>query len=293
VSVTLGTAPDSWGVWFPEDPEQTPWHRCLDEIAAAGYEWTELGPYGYLPTEPEALKSELERRGLRASGTFVMFDFEDAELAAARADEVRRTCAILAFLEAPFLILIDDVYSNLWTGEPRVSPELDDAAWNRLLETTSGIADVAAEHGLRPVLHPHAETHVEYEAQIERFLAEGDARIGICLDVGHHAYRGGDPVAFFRRHHERIPYLHLKSVDPDVQRRVEEERIPFAKAVAIDMFVEPAKGLPDFLSVRDALAEVGYDGFAIVEQDMYPAPFDKPFPIAKRTREYLREIGLG
>jgi inosose dehydratase len=292
MKITLGTAPDSWGVWFPADRRQTPWQRCLDEIAAAGYEWTELGPYGYLPTDSEVLKAELERRGLRASGTFVLFDFEDAELALARAEEVRRTCAILQFLGAPFLILIDDVYSDLWTGEPRVSPALDEDAWHRLLETTAGIADVAIEHGLRPVLHPHAETHVEYEEQIERFLADCDARIGLCLDVGHHAYRGGDPVAFFRRHHERIPYLHLKSVDPEVQRRVEAEGIPFAKAVAIDVFVEPAKGVPDFLALRDALAEVGYEGFAIVEQDMYPAPFDKPFPIAKRTYEYLRQIGI-
>jgi inosose dehydratase len=222
-----------------------------------------------------------------------MFDFEDAGQAKERADDVRRTCEILRFLDAPFLILIDDVYSNLWTVEPRVAERLDDAAWAQLIETTGGIADVAAEHGLRPVLHPHAETHVEYEDQIERFIAESDPRIGVCLDVGHHAYRGGDPVAFLRRHHERIPYLHLKTVDPEVQRRVEAERIPFASAVAIDMFVEPAKGVPDFLEVRDALADVGYDGFAIVEQDMYPAPFDKPFPIAKRTREYLREIGLG
>jgi inosose dehydratase len=293
MNIELGTAPDSWGVWFADDPKQTPWERCLDEIAAAGYGWTELGPYGYLPTDPEQLKSELARRGLRASGTFVMFDFEDAALAAGRVDEVRRTCALLASLEAPFLILIDDVYSNLWTGESRVPAELDDAGWNHLLETTAGIADVAAEHGLRPVLHPHAETHIEYEPQIERFLAECDPRLGLCLDVGHHAYRGGDPVAFFRRHQARIPYLHLKTVDPSVQRRVEAEGIPFAEAVAIDMFVEPAVGVPNFLELRDALVEVGYSGFAIVEQDMYPAPFDKPFPIAKRTREYLREIGIG
>jgi inosose dehydratase len=293
MTIELGTAPDSWGVWFADDPQQTPWDRCLDEIAAAGYRWTELGPYGYLPTDTEVLRAELARRGLRACGTFVMFDFEDSTLAAERADDVRRTCALLASLEAPFLILIDDVYSNLWTGEPRVPPELDEAGWERLLETTSGIADVAVGHGLRPVLHPHAETHVEYERQIERFLAESDPRIGLCLDVGHHAYRGGDPVAFLRRHHERIPYLHLKSVDPEVQRRVEAQGIPFANAVAIDMFVEPAKGVPDFLELRDALNDLGYDGFAIVEQDMYPAPVDKPFPIAKRTRDYLREIGVG
>jgi len=148
--------------------------------------------------------------------------------------------------------------------------------------------------GIKLLFHPHAETHVEYEDQIERFLADTDPdKVAICFDTGHHAYRGGDPVAFMRKHHQRIPYLHLKSVDPVVQRKVEAERISFANAVAIDMFVEPAVGVVDFIAFRDLLRELDYGGYAIVEQDMYPAPFDKPLPIAKRTRQYLRDIGIG
>lgn len=144
------------------------------------------------------------------------------------------------------------------------------------------------------VFHPHAETHVEYEDQIEAFLEQTDPdRVSICFDTGHHAYRGGDPINFMRRHHDRIPYLHLKSIDPEIQERVEAEGIPFAEAVKMDMFVEPSKGAVDFLAFRDLLQEIDYNGYAIVEQDMYPAPFDKPLPIAKRTREYLREIGIG
>jgi inosose dehydratase len=96
-----------------------------------------------------------------------------------------------------------------------------------------------------------------------------------------------------RQHHARIPYLHLKSVDPAVQQRVEAEGVPFAAAVAMGAFCEPAQGAVDFVAFRDLLQEIGYDGWAIVEQDMYPAPWDKPLPIARRTRAYLREIGLG
>jgi inosose dehydratase len=96
-----------------------------------------------------------------------------------------------------------------------------------------------------------------------------------------------------RKHHKRIPYLNLKSVDSDIQKKVERENIPFAKAVAMDMFCEPARGAVDFPLFRDVLHEIRYDGWATVEQDMYPAPFDKPMPIAKRTREYLRSIGIG
>ena len=126
------------------------------------------------------------------------------------------------------------------------------------------------------------------------FLEQTDSdRVSLCFDIGHHAYRGGDPVDFMRRHHDRIPYLHLKSIDREVQKKVEAEEIPFATAVGMDMFCEPSMGGVDFLAFRDVLREIDYDGFGIVEQDMYPAPFDKPLPIAKRTRAYLREIGIG
>ena len=105
--------------------------------------------------------------------------------------------------------------------------------------------------------------------------------------------RGGDPISFMRQHHDRIPYLHLKSVAADIQKQVAVENIPFATAVGMDMFCELSEGMVDFLALRDVLREIGYDGWAIVEQDMYLAPFDKPLPIAKRTRAYLREIGIG
>lgn len=291
--VILGTAPDSWGVWFSDDPRQTPWDRFLDEASEAGYRWIELGPFGYLPTDPDELKPELERRGLSVTGTFAMFPLEDAERWEAMRDEVERTCQLIRVFDGRYLVLIDDVYTNLFTGEQLGPADLDEAGWAQLIRTTDEIVEVASRYGLTVVFHPHAETHVEYEHQIERLLADADERLGLCLDVGHHAYRGGDPVEFLRRHRRRIPYLHLKSVDRDVQGRVEAEGIPFATAVAIDMFVEPAQGAVDFLALRDALTEIDYDGFGIVEQDMYPAPFEKPFPIASRTHEYLKGIGLG
>lgn len=293
MAVKLGTAPDSWGVWFPRDERQTPWQRFLDEAAAAGYRWIELGPYGYLPTDPDELRPELERRGLEVTGTFTMFHLEDADAWDGMRDEVERTCQLIRRFEGRYLIVIDDCYTNLFTGAPLRPAVLDDDEWAQLVRTTNAIAEMAGAHGLQAVFHPHAETHVEYEEQVERLLADTDHQLGLCLDVGHHAYRFGDPVAFLRRHHERIPYLHLKSVDPELRERVAAERIPFAKAVAMDLFVEPAEGAVDFPALRDALVDVGYAGFGIVEQDMYPAPFDKPFPIAKRTHEYLRRIGIG
>ncbi len=296
MNIQVGICPDSWGVWFPNDPKQLPWQRCLDETAEAGYAWFELGPYGYLPTDPAVLRPELEKRGLTAVGqTIDEFAVEDPAVW----DRMEKTiCAsgeLLAALGAKYFILIDAPYNDLATGQPIAPPKLDDDGWHRLIDNTHRLADLLqARYGVKLLYHPHAETYVEYEDQIERFLQDTDpARVGLCFDTGHHAYRGGDPVRFMRKHHDRIPYLHLKSVDPKVQREVEASGVPFAQAVAMDMFVEPNQGAVDFAAFRDVLREINYAGYAIVEQDMYPAPFDKPLPIAKRTREYLREIGIG
>jgi inosose dehydratase len=295
MNIRIGSAPDSWGVWFANDPKQTPWQRYLDEVREAGYEWTELGPYGYMPSDLPTLRAELGRRGLKVSASVVMLHLEDTAVWPELERQTLGVGELLAALGARFFVLIDDTYSNLFTGQPNRPSRLEASAWKRLIDTTHRVADlVRTRFGLQLVFHPHAETHVEYEDQIEALLEQTDPeRVGLCLDTGHHAYRGGDPVAFFRRHHKRIPYLHLKSVDRQKQVWVEKERIPFAIAVANDMFCEPSRGVVDFAAFRDALKEVGYDGWAAVEQDMYPAPFDKPLPIAKRSRAYLRELGLG
>ena len=295
MNIRVGSAPDNWGVWFPDDPKQIPWQRYLDELVEAGYEWTELGPYGYLPTDLSKLRNELDRRGIKVSGSFLMPPLEDPSAWPALEKDLLGLGELLVNLGAQFLLLIDDTYTDLFNGELKAPQTLDEEAWKRLVDVTQRVAGIARDRfGLRLVFHPHAETHVEYEEQIERLLQETDPDlVALCLDTGHHAYRGGDPVSLLRRHHQRIPYLHLKSVDLELQRKVEAEKIPFATAVGMDLFCEPSKGVVDFPALRDVLREIDYDGWAIIEQDMYPAPFDKPLPIAKKTRAYLREIGFG
>ena len=295
MKIQIGSAADSWGVWFPSDPRQIPWSRFLDEVAEAGYEWTELGPYGYLPTDLKVLRDELSRRNLKVCAGFVMHRLEEPDVWPRIEKEVLGLGRVLADLGASYLVLIDDTYTNVFTGEVIAPPELDPAAWQRLVAVTQQTADLAKrEFGLRLVFHPHADTHVEYEHQIERLLADTDpGLVSLCLDTGHHAYRGTDPVAFMRRHHQRIPYLHLKSVDPALLARVNTERIPFGQAVGMGMFCEPSRGAVNMPALRDLLIELDYRGFAVVEQDMFPTAFDKPLPIAKRTRAYLREINVG
>jgi inosose dehydratase len=289
--VSVGIAPDSWGVWFADDPRQTPWSRYLDEVASLGFTWTELGPYGYMPTDRSQLERELESRHLRLAAGAVMFDLEDRGAAARIAEEVEQVCALVKALGGSYLLIIDDVYTNLFTGESRLPAELDPESWSRLVQTTVDLCETAERHSLRAAFHPHAQSHVEYEAQIERLLEDAPP-LTLCLDLGHHAYCGGDPVAFLRRHADRVSYLHLKSVDKEFADRVQRDGIPFAEAVAQGVFVEPSEGVVDFQALRSAIDEVGYEGYAIIEQDMYPTDFDRPLPIARRTQEYLSGLGL-
>ncbi len=295
MEIKIGSAPAAWGVNFPSDSKQIPWSRYLDEVAEAGYEWTELGPYGYLPTELNTLRKELDRRHLKVNGTFVMHALEDPEIWPRIEEDVLGIGELLASLGANFLVLIDGQYTDEVTGEIIASSIIDDDAWKILIDNTHAVARLAKEKfGLRTVFHPHTETHVQDEPQIERFLEDVDrSQVGLCLDIGHHAFCGAEPISFLRKHHTWVEYLHLKSVDPLKLQEVQEHSTSFAVATAEEVFCEPSQGTVDFLALRDLLSKINYHGFGIVEHDMYPAPFDKPLPIAKRTRTYLRNIGMG
>ena len=295
MDLRIGTAPDSWGVWFPADPRQTPWQRFLDEVVEAGYEWIELGPYGYLPTEPKVLRSELERRGIRLSGGTLIGSLHDPAVHGELREQLLRTSGLTAALGGQYLVVIDEFYRDPNTGAELSPPRLERGEWQRLVETANEFGRLARERfGLQVVFHSHADSHVETPEQLDDFLAQTDPElVAVCMDTGHYEYRGGDTVEFMRRYGDRTPYLHLKSVDPAVRARVLKGDVPFGPAVAMGVFCEPELGTVDFTKLARLLEEIDYRGWGIVEQDMFPCEFDKPLPIAKRTREYLRRIGLG
>lgn len=298
MGITLGTAPDSWGIWFPDDPKQTPWRRFLDEVAEAGFEWIELGPYGYLPTDLATLRGELDQRGIKVCACVVEGNLEESSPVTWRPSLQKQVLGggeLAAELGGQFMVLIDDGYIDLATGLATGPKALDGDGWKRLVDTTVNIAQTARDKfGLQLVFHPNAETHVETEQQIEQLLDETDSElVKLCLDLGHHAYCGGDPVSFLRKHHARMPHFHVKNVDGKVYKQVQAQQSSVGAASGMGVFCGPGEGIVDYEQVRDVLHEVGYRGFAIVEQDMYPVAFDKPLPIAKKSLAYLKEIRLG
>jgi inosose dehydratase len=284
-------------VWFADNPRQTPWTRFLDEVAAAGYAWVELGPHGYLPTDPARLADELSRRRLRLAGgtTGGHGGLQHRANWAAIQLAARHVAALTHSLGGQHLVFLPVGYRDNQTGGYLEPAELDSEHWQTLISGVNELGKlVADEYGVSLDFHPHADSHVETQTQIERFLQDSDPRyVSLCLDTGHIAYRQGDNVALIHQFPQRIGYAHIKHVDPAIARVAAEEDIPFGRAVTRGVCVEPPNGDPNARDVVSALAELNRELFVVVEQDLYPCPFDVPLPIAVRTRTYLNSIGLG
>jgi inosose dehydratase len=296
--LTLGSCPDSWGVWYADDPKQPPWERFLDELTEVGYEYVELGPHGYLPTDAARLSDELARRGLQvAGGTMHGYSglHRPDELPAIVA-QTRTVAELTASLGGRHLVFVPvPGYRDDTTGAYLEPADLTDDEWRALVRSTDELGRIVSEeYGVRLEFHPHADSHVETREQVDRFLADTDPRyVSLCLDTGHLAYRQADTASVIRDHPDRVGYVHIKQMDPALVAEAAEKDLAFGQAVARGASCEPPAGEPDIPSVVEALTALDRDLFVVVEQDMYPlADFDVPAPIATRTRDYLRGVGI-
>jgi inosose dehydratase len=292
----LGTAPDSWGVWFASDPHQVTWDVYLDEISRAGYLYTELGPQGFMPQDPARLKDEVGQRGLTVCGGTVFAGLHRGSDALAKAkDDFGREAALLAALGAEYLVHLPEQYTDQHTGAVTQDAEIDPEQWQNLVTGTDELARYLFEKfGVKLVFHPHVDTHVDTQPRIERFLSDTDPEyVNLCLDTGHVSYCEGDNIQIVQRFPERITYVHLKSVDPAVRKRALAEKLPLSEAVQLGVMCEPPYGEPDMPPLLDALGALDREIFAVVEQDLYPVAPDIPLPIGARTAGYYVGCGLG
>ncbi len=287
--VTIGSAPDSWGVWFADDPVQVPAAEFLDQVAAAGYEWIELGPYGYLPTDPAELADELAKRDLKVTAGTVFEHLHQEDSFHDVWRQVSDVAGLAKAVDADYLVVIPSMWRDDVTGEVRESSELDAAGWERKITGNNRLGRlILEEYGLQVVYHPHTDSHVDTNAHVERFLENTDPQyVNLCLDTGHLTYCGGDNLALIERHPHRVTYTHLKQVDPAVKAVVDERNLPWSEAVQLGVMCEPPGGIPHMTDIFAALEGLGRPIFGIVEQDMYGCAADVPAPIARRTLQYL------
>ncbi|GAA0535406.1 hypothetical protein GCM10011581_25220 [Saccharopolyspora subtropica] len=293
-NLCLGSAPDSWGVWFAEDEHQVGFTQFLDELVQAGYRWLELGPYGFLPTDPRRLAEEVGARGLQVSGGTTFGALHRPDLWEEVVASTRRVAELTAAVGAHHLVFIPPMFRDEKTGGYTESPELSAEQWAVLGRAADELGRMLLEEfDVRLCVHPHADSHIQTQPEIERFLDATDSRfVNLCLDTGHVAYGGGDNLDLIRRYAGRIGYVHIKQMDPDVLAQVAAEGLSFGEAVRRGVCVEPPAGVPDPAEVVAALSSLDAELFVIVEQDLYPCAPDVPLPIAVRTREYLAGCGL-
>lgn len=297
--IQVANAPCSWGVIENIEGERTTYVQVIDEIHATGYRGTELGDWGFMPTDPARLADELAARQLTLIGSWVSVQLHDAARHdASRADCVR-TAKLLAAVGGEHVVIVlgNDAYGDprraKIAGRVAVADEMSAAQWEVFALGADTIARaVRDETGLRTVFHHHIGTWVETPDETARFLEMTDAQlVGLCFDTGHWTFAGGDAVNGLREYVSRIWHVHFKDCEPRIaaQSRVEEWDGP--TSVGHGVFCELGKGAVDFSGVIAQLRAMNYDGWIVVEQDVLPG-MGTPRASAQRNRDYLHALGL-
>ena len=295
--IRVANAPCSWGVIENTPGERSGYGRFLDELQETGYVGTELGDWGFMPTDSVKLAAELAARNLSLLASWVSVRLYDADYHQAGIEAAVRTARLLAAVGGEnCLIVIGDDHSTIplrHDKSGRIKPEyaLDEAGWDAYTTGAMRVAEaVKRETGLRSVIHHHGATYVETPAEIDAFLSLTDpALIGLCYDTGHYALGGGDPVAGIKKHADRIWHVHFKDFAPTILAQADANGWGYQQLIAQGMFCELGTGVVDFTAVLAALREVNYDDWIVVEQDVWPG-LGNPKQNAVRNREYLRGL---
>ncbi len=308
-TIRVANAPCSWGT-IEGFGESVPWRQMLDELVETGYEGTELGDLGYLPSEPGALREALTSRGLVMLGGFEAVPLTRDGIVRERRERLLEIARLLAAVadvgepgRPPWFILADDASDDperfAKAGRITAAEGLDASLRRRFAANATEVARlVQGETGLRTLYHHHCAHHVETPDEVDAFLDATDpSLIGLVFDTGHASYGsaleddGSVAVELLARWWERVPYVHLKDCEPLVAARARREGWDYRTAVGSGVFCELGKGSVDFAAVVEFLREQGYEDWVTVEQDVLPG-MGTPKASAARNRATLRELGL-
>ncbi len=298
MTIRIANAPVSWGIFeFEEIAPKYPFTQVLDEIVATGHTGLELGPWGYLPTDPAVLRPELEKRGLQLLSSYVPVKLVDEAAHAAGEAHALKVGKLLAALGAKFIVLADDngVVPELIQQAGRVQgSRLSSDEWDVFAKGVNRIArKVHDELGLQIVFHHHCAGYVETPDETRELMKRADPDlVGLCLDTGHWHYAGGDAMQAVQEYGERVRYLHLKDCEPQIREKCIAQKLDYFQATGEGLFCELGKGMVDFPGILNTMEKLGYDGWAIVEQDVLVDDKDAPRQSAQRNREYLKSLGF-
>lgn len=298
--IKIANAPCSWGVLeFDLDGKAAGFEQVLDEIRDTGYEGSELGDWGFMPTVPAELRKELDQRKLAMVGAFVPVFMKDKTKHAAGAEVAVKTAKLMAdagYTNA-FIVLADDNGSvpertqnaGRVTAHMGLSPE----EWKTFGEGANFVAaEVKAKTGLRTVFHHHCAGYVETPEEIDQLMALTDpSLLGLVLDMGHYKFGGGDPLYALKKHQSRIWHIHFKDCHPELAAKSRTEGWDYFQSVGSGVFCELGKGAVDFAAIVAELKKQRYSGWIVVEQDVLPG-MGNPKVCAQRNRDFIQSLGL-
>ena len=300
-SIPVANAPCSWGVLeFDLPGKALGYVQVLDEIKETGYAGTELGDWGFMPTEPAALRRELQARGLELLGAFVPVAFADESTHADGQERAVKTARLMAEAVGahPFIVLADDNGKDTTRTKlaGRIKPEhsLSPANWDIFSAGVNRVADAVRRHtGLRCVFHHHCAGFIETPWEIAHLMKTTDPKlVGLCFDTGHYRFGGGgDPLPAYRQFKDRIWHVHFKDCSPQVHEASRANEWNYFDSLKHGIFCELGKGSIDFKAFADQLKKENYTGWIVVEQDVLPG-MGVPKEFARRNREFLRSVGL-
>jgi len=267
-------APDSWGVLdYPGPSWEQSYELMLDEMVEAGYTGTELGPYGFFPTDPQILRPQLEKRKLKLLGSFVPVKMTDPAASKAVIERIRKVGHLLATLKAPFLVMADDQSNERNAYSGRVydpgCPALTAEQWKHVGQIVADAEKVARDFGLDLVFHPHVATYVETPEECERFFdACSRTGVGLCLDTGHCVYGHGDSVTEAEKYKNKLRLVHVKDCNIQILEQARRKKWTFEEAIEHKVFTIIGQGSVDFPAFFRTLLKNGFSGWSVIEQDV-------------------------
>ncbi|HOC14436.1 MAG TPA: sugar phosphate isomerase/epimerase [Propionicimonas sp.] len=283
----IAGAPISWGVCeVPNWGYQMAPERVMAEMREIGLTATEFGPQGWLPVDAEARAVEVAKFGLTPVGAFFLAVMHDPAI-----DPIPAVLAELrAFEVAGGSYLILAAASGAEGYDAR--PVLDDAGWQTLFENLDRISAVCAAKGVTACLHPHWGTMVQNADEVDRVLR--NSSVGLCLDTGHITCGGGDPAAIVAEFADRVEIVHAKDVRKSLTDQLLTSGLTWSEGIRAGMFTPIGEGDIDFAAIVGRLAEAGFDGYYVLEQDIMiddePPAGGGPVANARKSLAALRAL---
>lgn len=299
--IKVANAPCSWGALeFDLEGQSLGYEQVLNEIAETGYEGTELGDWGFMPTDPQELHKEISKRKLQLLGAFVPVALANEaahEEGIAKALNVARLMYDATYKDA-FIVLADEngtiEYRTKNAGRINGQGGLSAQQMKIFAQGAEKVAKAVKEqYGMRTVFHHHCAGFIETPGEIDNLLGATDPRLlGLCFDTGHYHFGGGkDQLEVLEKYWSRIWHIHFKDFSPQIAEQSKNNSWDYFEAVKNGVFCELGKGSVDFKKVKEFLEDKEYDGWIVVEQDVLPG-MGNPKQCAGNNRSYLLSIGI-